>query len=165
MGAVLRAIKGYAAPETGQAYARARELWEQLGSPSEFLNIPFGQSDYHMGRGELDLALRLDEDLLRLSRQRNEYAGLVLGHLSSGRDLMLLGRFALSQSHLDEGMPFYDLISHRSLIHQVGSDPRVSLQAYSAIVSFCLGFPDRALARAAQQLLRLGSWRIRRLWL
>ena len=73
------AVKGFAAPETGHAYARARELWEQLGSPSEFLQIPFGQSLYHAYRGELDLALRLDEDLLRLSRQRNDSAGLASG--------------------------------------------------------------------------------------
>jgi predicted ATPase len=39
LGAVLLAVKGYAAPETGQAYARARDLWEQLGSPSEFLQV------------------------------------------------------------------------------------------------------------------------------
>ena len=65
---------------TGQAYARARELWEQLGFPSEFLQVPFGQSRYHAARGEIDLALRLDEDLLRVSRQRKDAAGLVLGH-------------------------------------------------------------------------------------
>ena len=61
LGAVLIAVKGHAAPEMGHAYARARELWEQLGSPSEFLQIPFGQSRHHVFRGELDLALRLDE--------------------------------------------------------------------------------------------------------
>src|SRR4029077_12894626 len=69
LGAVFIAIKGHAAPETGQAYARARELWEQLGSPAEFLQIPFAQSLHHMVRGELDLARRLDTNLLRLSRQ------------------------------------------------------------------------------------------------
>jgi predicted ATPase len=47
LGAVLQAVKGFAAPETGHAYARARELWEQLGSPVEFLRIPYGQSAYH----------------------------------------------------------------------------------------------------------------------
>jgi len=40
LGAALQAVKGYAAAETGHAYARARELWERLGSPSEFLQIP-----------------------------------------------------------------------------------------------------------------------------
>jgi predicted ATPase len=75
LGAVLNQIKGQAASDTGHAYARARELWEQLGSPPEFLQIPFGQSFYHMTRGELDLALRLDEDLLRVSRQHNDSGG------------------------------------------------------------------------------------------
>jgi len=42
VGAVFTAAKGYAAPETGDAYTRARELWEQLGSPSEFLRVHFG---------------------------------------------------------------------------------------------------------------------------
>src|SRR5262249_40090944 len=55
LGAVLNAVKGYAAPEIGQAYARARSLWEHLGSPSEFLGVPYGQSIHHMVRGELDL--------------------------------------------------------------------------------------------------------------
>jgi predicted ATPase len=32
MGATLRAAKGFAAPETGNAYTRARELWEPLGN-------------------------------------------------------------------------------------------------------------------------------------
>ena len=73
LGAVLHTVKGNAAPETGHAYARARELWEQLGSPAEFIGVPFGQSRHHVFRGELDLAQRLDEDLLRLSRQRNDF--------------------------------------------------------------------------------------------
>jgi predicted ATPase len=102
-----------------------------------------------MGRGELDVAQRLNEDLLRLSRERNDSAGLVLGHLSSGRDLMLLGRFTSSQSHLEDGIALYNPISHRSLGQHAGSgDPCVNLKAYSAIVLFCLGFPDQALAQS-----------------
>ncbi len=73
LGAVMLAIKGFGAPETGEAYARARELWERLGSPAEFLQIPFGQSFFHVYRGEIDRAQRLDEDLLRLSRQRHRF--------------------------------------------------------------------------------------------
>jgi class 3 adenylate cyclase/predicted ATPase len=149
LGAVLQVVKGYAAPETGRAYARARELWEQLGSPLEFLRIPYGQSLYHAIRGELELALRLDEDLLRLSGQRNDSAGLVLGHYSSGRTLMFAGRLASSRSYLEEVLALYDPNSHRSLVHQAGTHPHVGAQGYSGIVLFCLGFPDQALARSS----------------
>ncbi len=148
LGAVLMVVKGYAAPETGHAYARARDLWEQLGSPSEFLQIPYGQSIYHLTRGELDLALRLDEDLLHLSRQRDDSGGTFLGHASSGRDLMVRGRFALSRSHLEEALALYDPISHRSLVHQAGLQPRVGSLAFLEIVLFCLGFPDQAFAQS-----------------
>jgi tetratricopeptide (TPR) repeat protein len=148
LGAVLIALKGMAAPETGHAFARARELWEQLGSPSEFLYVPFGQSRYHVFRGELDVALRLDEDLLRLSRQRNDPVGLVLGHSSSGRNLMFVGRFASSRSHSEEALALYDLISHRSLAHQAEIHSHVHAQAIFGIVLFCLGYPDQAIAQS-----------------
>jgi class 3 adenylate cyclase/predicted ATPase len=148
LGAVLQAIKGVAAPETGHVYARARELWERLGSPSAFLQVPFGQSRYHALRGELDLALRLDEDLLRLSHQRSDSAGLVLGHLSSGRNLMIVGRFASSRWHLEEGLALYDPFSHRSLAHQAGDHPPVNSQAVLGMVLFCLGYPDQALVQS-----------------
>jgi class 3 adenylate cyclase/predicted ATPase len=148
LGATLLAVRGYAAPETGAAFARARELWELLGSPSEFLRIPFGQSLYHLYRGKLDLALRLDEDLLRLSRERDDSYGLVLGHHSLGRDLFFVGRFTSSRSHLEEGPALYDPISHHPLVHQVGHHPSAS-SACLGVILFCLGYPDKALERSS----------------
>jgi predicted ATPase len=149
LGAVLTTVKGFAAPETGDALARARELWEQLGSPSGYLRIPYEQSLYHAYRGEVDRAQGLDEDLLRLSRQRSDSAGLVLGHISSGRNLMFAGRFALSRSHLEEALALYDPISHRSIVHQTGLYPQNNSQSLLGIVLFCLGLPDQALARSS----------------
>jgi predicted ATPase len=148
LGAVLRAVKGQAAPESGHAFARARELWEQLGFPAEYLHVPYGQSRYHLFRGELDLAMRLDEDLLRVSRQCHESGGLLLGHLSSGLTLMFAGRFASSRSHFEEALGLYDPISHRSLIHLARVHPHITSQAPLGVVLFCLGFPDQALARS-----------------
>jgi class 3 adenylate cyclase/predicted ATPase len=148
LGAVLNAVKGFAAPETGQAYARAQVLWERLGSPSEFLQVSYGQSIYHMNRGELDLAQRSADVLLRLSGQRNDSGGLVLGHVSSSINLMLRGKFASSRSQLEEALALYDPISHGSLVLQAGIHPRVLAQGFLGMVLFCLGFPDQALARS-----------------
>jgi predicted ATPase len=149
LGAALMAVKGYAAAETGHAHARARELWEDLGSPSKFLRIPYGQSLYHAVRGELDLAQRLDEDLLRLSRQNSDSAGLVLGHASAGRNLLFAGRFASSRSHLEEVFARYDPNSHHSLVHQAGFHPQVNAKGHSGLVLFCLGYPEQAFAQSS----------------
>jgi len=149
LGAALMIVKGYAAPETGDNYARARELWEQLGSPSAFLHVPCGQFFYHVNRCEFDVAQRLAEDLLRVSRQHNNSAGLVLGHTCSGRTLVSVGRFASARSHLEQALALYDPIGHSLLPHQVGIDPHVTSQTNLALVLFCLGFPDQAMAQGS----------------
>jgi class 3 adenylate cyclase/predicted ATPase len=148
LGAALRFVKGQATPEMGHAFARARELWEQLGSPSEYFHIPYGQSRHHAFRGEFDLAQRLDEGLLRLSRQRNDAAGLVLGHDCFGRDRLLAGNFKSARSHFEEVLSLYDPTSHASLVKQTGSHPHVISAGHLAITLFCLGFPDQALAQS-----------------
>jgi len=61
---------------------------------------------------------------------------------------MLVGRFALSRSHLEEVLALNDPICHRSLVQQVGIHPHVNSQAILGIVLFCLGFPDQALAQS-----------------
>jgi len=146
LGASFRFVKGLASPQTGKAYARARELWEQLGSPSEFLQVPFGQSHYHAFRGELDLAHRLDEDLLSRSFQRNDSGGLILGHLMSCRNLAYAGKFAVSRPHLEEVLALYNPSTHASLVDQAGFHCHISSQGFQGILLFILGFPGEALA-------------------
>jgi DNA-binding winged helix-turn-helix (wHTH) protein/predicted ATPase len=144
LGALLRFVKGQAAPETGRAYARTRELWEQLGSPLEFRQVPYGQSMYHVYRGELGRARRVGEDLLTLSRERDDSAGLVLGHSAVGQSLVLVGRFADSRPHLEEVLALYDPVAHATLVQQAGSHPLMT-QAFLGLAVFCLGFPDQAI--------------------
>jgi len=148
LGTALQSVKGYAAEETGRTLARARELWEQLGSPSEFLQVAYAQSIYHAIRGELKLAHRLDGDLLRLSRERNEPAGLFLAHQSCGRNLMFAGRLVAARSHLEKSIALCNFDSDQSVVRQAGLHPEVASQGFLAIVLFCLGHPVQALARS-----------------
>jgi len=98
------------------------------------------------------LAQRLDEDLLHLSHQRNDAAGLVLGHLSSGVNLMFCGMFASSRSHLEKALLLYDPISQRALVRHAGVHPHVFAQAYLGNTLFCLGFPDQALSLSSTNI-------------
>jgi hypothetical protein len=164
-GAVLLTVKGYASPEAGQAYARARELWEQLGSPSEVLHIPLGQAFYHIYRSEFDSALGVAEDLLRGSRQRNDSGGLVLGHNSAGVTLLLAGRFGLSRSHLEEVLVRYDPIWHRSLMHQAVLHIQIPSRVFWGLSSSVSVIRTKLWRTATQQSRRLGGSLIRRPWL
>jgi predicted ATPase len=86
--------------------------------------------------------------LLHLSRRRKESAGLVMGHYSCGRNLMWVGSFASSRSHLERVLALYDPNSHLSLVRQTGVHPQSAAHAALGIVLFCLGFPNRASAQS-----------------
>jgi class 3 adenylate cyclase/predicted ATPase len=147
LASALIAAKGFSASETGEAYARARELWERLGSPSEFLQIPYGESRYYQNRGQLGRAQRLAEDLLHVSRQHNDWAGLFLGHYSFGSSLLFAGKLVLSRSHLEQALALYASAPQRSLVSQAAVHPQVTAQSFLGMVLFSLGYPEQGLAR------------------
>jgi predicted ATPase len=148
LGGVLLLLKGNAAAETGNAYARGRALWERVGGPTEFLRLPWGQARFHMFRGELDLALWQAEEILQLGRQRNDQAGLVMGHYSAGYSLMCTGRFASCRSHLEEVLAAGGPESDALLLQQAGFHPKLTSQAIFGTILFYLGYPDQALAQS-----------------
>ena len=164
LGAALLAVKGQASSETGRAYALALGLWEQLGSPSEFVHLLWGQSTHHAHRGELDLALRLEARLLWLSHQRNDSGGLVLAHASSGRTLM----FAARSRHPGRirKKRLRPMIRSRMARLFVSSDstPTSVHGRIWGSSSFVSAFPTRHWHRATRQLPRRGDCLIRRLW-
>ena len=98
------------------------------------------------------MAQGLAEDLLRLSRQRNDVAGLVLGHYSSGRNLMFVGEFASSRSHLEEALLLYHPIPHGALAHDTGLYPQVVSQGYLGMNLFCLGYPNQAWVKSTEAI-------------
>jgi hypothetical protein len=161
LGAALMIVKGFAAPETVQVYGRARQLWEELGSPAEFLHVPRGQALYHNMRGEIDLAQLLDAGLLLHSRQRNDPAGLVLGHLCAGQTQMYAGNFAASQSHLEEVLALYDPHSHRSLVYQAGSEALAVARRREPCPTALRPGPLRRRFRSSRLDLRLVYRRLR----
>jgi tetratricopeptide (TPR) repeat protein len=147
LGAALYPLKGPGAQEMGLAYARGLELWTRLGSPAEFLDVPYGRLRYLLFSGELASALGLAEDLLRLSYERDDTAGLVQGHFAIGRTLMFIGRFGLARSHLEKSLSLHNEIG-RPAVTPMGVQ-MYGMQMYSAIVLACLGYPDQALSNSA----------------
>jgi predicted ATPase len=145
LGMVMQATSGNASAERGSVYARARQLWEELDFPSEFVHLPYGQALFHVYRGELEMALDLGQDLLRRSERRGDAPGLILAHHSLGQNLMIAGRFRESQSHLREVPQLYSQVSRQEVIDLAGIDPLSAAHSILAIVLFCLGYPDQAL--------------------
>ena len=150
-GAVLRFLKGQASLETRQAYAHMRKLWEQLGSPAELRHVAYGLSMAYAYGGDLAEARYVGEELLRVSRDRDDSAGLVLGHSICGQNCFMSGELQTARFHLERLLALYDPAVHDTLVQQAGSHPLMT-QSFLGFTLCSLGWPDQALARSASAI-------------
>ena len=91
LGASLIATKGYAAPEVGQTYTRARQLCQHLEDPHQLFPVLRGLWNYYHVRAEYQTAHALGEQLLTLAQQVQDSAMLVAAHRALGTTLFYLG--------------------------------------------------------------------------
>ena len=120
------ATKGHAAPEVEHAYTRARELCQQLGETPQLFPALWGLCLFHSGRGELQTARELGEQLLSLAQSVQDPALLIEAHHPLWALSLLLGEFAAARDHFEQGIALYDPRQHHSLTFLYGGhDPGV----------------------------------------
>jgi predicted ATPase len=152
LGLTLSASKGYAAPGTGRAYARARELCTQLGDAATLTSVLHGQGRFHTTRGEYIAARECAENLLRLSGKQDDSGAMLAGHLFMGLSLHFLGEFASSRHRQERVLAIYDSETYRPP-PGVPTDGKVSALSFLALNLFMLGHLDQARSRAEQAVL------------
>jgi predicted ATPase/class 3 adenylate cyclase len=148
LGPTLIATKGYAAPEVEKAYARARELCQQVGETSRLFPVLWGLWGFHFVRGEYRTARELAEQFLRLAQRQNDSAPAVQAHYVLGTTLHGLGEFVQARVHVEQASELYDPQQHRSLVFLYGGvNTQVECLSYAALTQWYLGYADRALER------------------
>ncbi len=143
----LMATKGWAAPEVGIAYARARELCQQVGETPQLFPVLYGLCGFYTNRAELLTARELGEQLLILAGSIQDPALLMEAHFALGQTLFWLGEFTLAREHGEQGVTLYNPQQHRSHAFLYGQDPGVACLSYAALALWHLGYPDQALKR------------------
>ena len=152
LGRVLMSTKGYASPETRQAYAQARTLCEQLGENPQLFTALFGLSVVYFVAGEHRTARELAEQCLRLA-QRVQHPTLFLwAHVARGEVGFNQGEFALAQEHTEQGIAVYDPQQHSPQVSEVPQDPGGICRVYTAAALWFRGYPDQAIVRIQEAL-------------
>jgi predicted ATPase len=147
LGVPLIATEGYAAPDVGNVYTRARTLCLQLGETQEIAQVLWGLRTFYTVRAELGTALQIAEEFLRLS-ERLPYPGLVMrGHWAKEITFLHLGEFALALEHYEKAILRYDPERHRHDSFQYAQNPAVAMRCFASWALWFLGKPDQALAR------------------
>ena len=145
-GKTLIAAKGYSAPETGRAYARARELCQRLGDSSQLFAVLRGQYVFHNVRAELRKARGLAEQLLDLAQHDQDPAHLLEAHRALGHTLLFLGEFTTARSHVQQGLALCDLPARRPAAILYGQHSGITCLSSAAYGLWFLGYPDQASA-------------------
>ncbi len=152
LGVPLIATEGYAAPDVGSVYMRARELCQQLGETPEISQVLWGLWTFHILRAELGTAREIAEEFLRLS-ERLPYPGLAMrGHLAMEITFMHLGEFASAMEHFEKALSLYDPERHRDDAFLYTQNPGVAMRCFAAWALWFLGQPDQALDRMQEAL-------------
>jgi predicted ATPase len=144
LGPALLTIKGWASPEVGEVYARARELCQQVGETPQIFPTLYGLNYFHMIRAEFHLAREGAEQLLHLAHRQQDSSLLLLAHQALAGASFHLGELTLTRAHLEQGVALYDPQQHHALAFRYGIDLGVFSLAYAARPLWLLGFPDQA---------------------
>jgi predicted ATPase len=152
LGGALISTKGYAAPETGRAYARAHQLCREGGESRLLFPTLYGQYVHHEVRGEFAASHAYAQELLRRGQEQGDPVSLLVGHRIVGASLFYLGRPTAAYPHLEQAVALYVPEEHRSLALVYGYDARVVSRFYLLETLFVLGYPDRALTLCREAL-------------
>jgi class 3 adenylate cyclase/tetratricopeptide (TPR) repeat protein len=135
LGRVLMATKGYAAPETGEAYARARRLCEDLGDTATLVRVGYGQYLYHLIRAETAQCHQVASEILSFAQKSGSDEARILGHRTLGVSLYELGRFPAARSELETAAGLLKQSQRHRMPHR--GDAGVTIPAWlSSLLAF-----------------------------
>jgi pentatricopeptide repeat protein len=148
----LQAIRGYAAPEVGQTYARVSELCRQIGKTPQLFQALYLLSFYNIIIAEHRAVKYLTKQMHEFAAQAKDELHENLAHFILGWLMFAMGEFKTAETHLEHMIDFYDPVKHSSLAFSHIQDPGISCLSFSACSLWCLGYPEQAEKRMQQAL-------------
>ena len=153
-GQAMIHARGYSAPETTAAFARARELTAGIEDAAERFSIYYGLWVGNFVRGELAPMRDIAEIIKREveARPGSPEAG-VAARVNSATD-WYAGNFADARASLKRALAIFDPERDSELAFRFAQDLGVSITAYLALVLWPLGEADRAREVAEEMVAR-----------
>jgi class 3 adenylate cyclase/predicted ATPase len=151
LAGALTAAKGWASPEAGEAYARARELCRDAPEGAQVATAWAGALSYLHNSAQIRGSHELANELLQLSEGRNDSETKLIAHRSIGISLLFRAEFSRALAHLRRSLDFYDQASHRPP-KLTPHDVRVTCESFVAWTQLLLGQADQALAHSRSAL-------------
>ncbi len=150
LAAALVTARGYAWPETGRAFLRARELCALLKNDGQTANALYGLCLHHLDRGAIDVSHQVAEEALSTASRDAHSAALPIAYRLLGTSQFFLGEFDAARKNLERALALYEPGQHRHLMFEHGTDLRVTILCWLNRVLCLLGRQAPAEALSAE---------------
>ena len=144
IGTPLIATRGFASPEVGKVYARAREICELAGQAPQLFPVLWGLWVFYTARAEHRTAQQLAEQCRAMGNAASDQDLLMLAHHAAGVTLSALGQHSDALQELRQAITIHDPNRHASTAFAYGQDSGVVCRSQAAFSLWFLGYPDQA---------------------
>ena len=153
LGSALSALKGSAAPEVEQTYARAEEMCRKLDDPKHLFPALRGLQSFYLVHGPLRTARRMVEQLMQMADAGGDELQLVEARRRLGWCLFCMGKIEQGRESLVWAVERYDRARSGQHIVTYGSDPGVIGLVNLAWLEWFAGRADSAVAYSHKAIL------------
>jgi predicted ATPase len=154
LGPPLIALKGWGAPELGEAYARAQALCKKIDDPSKMIPALWLLATFRLGRSEHVEVNRLSARITELAQKQNDPAFLSLAYLQVSP--IHEGKLREARHLLERAAVVQDIHLQRYLAQRFGMSPAAVALCYLGSCLWMMGYPEQAI-QINQQALTLGE--------
>ena len=156
-GNALIAARGYSAPETAEAFARARESASGDADAPGRLAADYGLWAGSYMRGDLPSMRAHAEAFLSDLEASPDSPEASVAHRAAGMTCWFAGGYREARGHLERALALFEPGRDDDLTFRFAWDPGVAAMASLAIVSWSLGEVDRAISLMDRMQTRIAG--------
>ncbi len=155
LGIAYLSAKGYAAPEGGPVFARARDLAERIGEKPQIFAVVWGAWAWHVVRGDFRLCMELSAEAMRLADELDDPGIRMEALFLPGLTLLYRGDFVGSHAQTLNAITSFDDRARCAVwAAHTGQNSGSTHRSYHALALWQLGSPYQALAMAREAIAR-----------
>ena len=155
-GVVQSVTKGCGAAEVECAYARARELCQQIPAGPHLSPLYFTLQRFYALRAEYHAAREIAEQYQQFAERGGDALARLGAHAALGSTSLWLGEYATALEHLEQLNTLYNPNTHRPLSVQYGENLKTAGGALVAWTLWYLGYPEQA-SKASDEALHFAQ--------
>jgi predicted ATPase len=153
-GQAMLHARGYSAPETTAAFARAHELTAGIENPAERFSVYFGLWAGSFVRGDLAATREITDIMLTETKERPDSPEACTAIRLDGNAHWMAGNFVMARDQLERALAMFDPERDADLVVRFAQDVGVAIMAYLALALWPLGEVDRARKIAEEMMAR-----------